>query len=70
MGATLTDAKAVLEEGVRDGGKVSAYKFWGLIEEAEGRYKLSERGRAAGKNKGAIAQAMLEVVRILRPMPP
>jgi predicted nucleotide-binding protein len=64
MGAYPTDAKAVLEEGVLDGRKVSAYKFWGLIEEAEGRFKLSERGRTAGKNKGAnIAQAMMEVVK-------
>jgi predicted nucleotide-binding protein len=64
MGAYPTDAKAVLEDGVLDGRKVSAYKFWGLIEEVEGRYKLSERGRTAGKNKGAnIAQAMLEVVK-------
>lgn len=64
MGAYPTDAKAVLEEGVLDGRKVSAYKFWGLIEEADGRFKLSERGRTAGKNKGAnIAKAMLEVVK-------
>jgi predicted nucleotide-binding protein with TIR-like domain len=64
MEAYPTDAKAVLDEGVLDGRKVSAYKFWGLIEEVEGRYKLSKRGRTAGKNKGAnIAQAMLEVVK-------
>jgi predicted nucleotide-binding protein len=64
MGAYPSDAKAVLEEGVLDGRKVSAYKFWGLIEEAEGRFKLLDRGRTAGKNKGAnIARAMLEVVK-------
>jgi hypothetical protein len=64
MGAYPADAKAVLEEGVLDGRKVSAYKFWGLIEEAEGRFKLLERGRTAGRNKGAnLAQAMLEVVK-------
>ncbi len=45
MGATPADAKAVLEDGVLDGRKVSAYKFWGLIEEAEGRFKLLQRGR-------------------------
>jgi len=64
MGATPADAKAVLEEGVVDGRKVSAYKFWGLLEEVEGRLKLRALGRIAGKSKGAnIAEAMLEVVR-------
>src|SRR3954463_10240478 len=64
MGATPNEAKAVLESGVLDGRKISAYKFWWLIEETEGRLKLTERGRTAGKNKGAnVAQAMLEVVR-------
>lgn len=64
MGATVVEARAVLESAVLDGRKVSAYKFWGLIEEAEGRLKLKERGRIAGKNKGAhIAQAMMEVVK-------
>jgi hypothetical protein len=32
---------------VLDGRKVSAYKFWGLLEENEGRLKLRERGRSA-----------------------
>lgn len=64
MGATLGEAKAVLDEGVVDGRKVSAYKYWGLIEEVEGRLKLRDRGRVAGKNKGVnVAQAMMEVVR-------
>jgi len=66
MGATIGDAKAVLESGVLDGRKVSAYKFWGLVEEVEGRLKLTERGRTAGKNKGAnVAQAMLEAIRAI-----
>lgn len=64
MGATLGDTRTVLESGVLDGRKMSAYRFWGLLEEVEGRLKLTERGRTAGKNKGAnVAQSMLEVVR-------
>ena len=67
MGATPAEAKAVLNDGVLDGRKVSAYKFWGLLEENEGRLKLRERGRSAGKSKGSnIAPAMLEVVRNTR----
>jgi hypothetical protein len=51
MGATSAEARAVLEDGVLDGRKVSAYKFWGLLEEVEGRLKLRERGRSASKNQ-------------------
>src|SRR2546428_11624358 len=64
MGATLAEAKTVLDAAVLDGRKISAYKFWGLIEEAEGRLKLTERGRTAGKNKGTnIAPAMLQAMK-------
>jgi predicted nucleotide-binding protein len=64
MGATMAEAKAVVEDGVLDGRKVSAYKFWGLLEEADGRMKLTERGRTAGRNKGAnVSEAMLAVVK-------
>jgi hypothetical protein len=31
MGATQAEAKAVLEDGVVDARKMSAYKFWGLV---------------------------------------
>jgi predicted nucleotide-binding protein len=63
MGAYLVDAKAVLDAGVLDGRKISAYKFWALVEEHEGRLRLTERGRAGGKNKSAnINQAMMEVI--------
>jgi hypothetical protein len=64
MGATPVEAKAVLAEGLVDSRKLSAYKFWGLLEEVEGRLKLKDRGRTAGRNKGKNAnQSMLEVVR-------
>jgi hypothetical protein len=64
MGATPAEAKAVLEEGVLDGRKLSAYKFWGLVEDVEGRLKLRERGRVAGKGKGVnAAQAMIEMIK-------
>jgi hypothetical protein len=63
-GATPAEVKAVLAEGVVDGRKLSAYKFWGLLDEVDGRLKLKDRGRAAGRNKGKNAdQAMFEVVR-------
>lgn len=46
MGATPTEARTVLDPKYLDGRKISAYKFWGLIDEAQdGRLKISESGR-------------------------
>ena len=44
-GATLKEAKAVLDAKALDARKISALKFWGLIEDQE-RLKLTPRGRA------------------------
>lgn len=49
IGATMAEAKTVIEPGVLDGRKTSAMKFWGLIEDVEGRLKLTELGRALAK---------------------
>ena len=32
IGATLAEAKAVIDSGVLDGRKINALKYWGLIE--------------------------------------
>lgn len=55
IGATNSEAKAVLDGGVLDGRKVNAMKFWGLVEENEdtGKMKLTDLGRALTKNKFA-----------------
>ena len=58
-GATSTEARAVLDGSVLDGRKVSAYKFWGLIEDSDGRLKLTERGRNVARDKGARRAAAL-----------
>jgi predicted nucleotide-binding protein len=65
MGATVTEAKSIIDSGHLDGRKLSAYKYWGLVEEADGgRLKLKELGRTAAKAKGAhLAQAMREVIK-------
>ena len=64
MGAMLAEAKSVLDESVVEPRKMSAYRFWGLIEEAEGRLKVTDLGRLAGKNRGQnLAVAMQQVVR-------
>jgi predicted nucleotide-binding protein len=63
MGATVAQAKAVLDAEVLSGRKLSAFKFWGLIEDVNGRFKLKELGRTATKEKGAhLTEALQEVI--------
>ena len=50
-GATLKEAKAVLDSKILDSRKLSAFKFWGLIEEQD-RLKLTPRGREAFQDHG------------------
>jgi predicted nucleotide-binding protein len=67
-GATNAEAKAVLDEKVLDGRKLSALKTWGLIEETDGKMRLTERGRLVSKDKGAKrSQALKEAVASIRP---
>jgi predicted nucleotide-binding protein len=65
MGATVTEAKSIIDNGHLDGRKLSAYKYWGLVEDADGgRLKLKELGRTAAKDKGAhLAKAMRDIIR-------
>lgn len=52
-GATSAEAKAVIDGGVLDGRKMTAYRSWGLVEDASGRMKITARGRLWTKDKGA-----------------
>lgn len=52
-GATVTEAKAVLDLGILDPRKIAAFKFWGLIDDSTGKMRLTERGRGVAKDKGA-----------------
>ena len=73
IGATVSEAKAVIDPGVLDGRKINAMKFWGLIEDAEGRLKLTEPGRALAKEKGArkadVLRKVITTVAPYRAMP-
>ena len=55
IGATLSEAKAVIDASVLDGRKINALKYWGLIEtdDASGKINLTDLGRALTKNKFA-----------------
>jgi predicted nucleotide-binding protein len=63
-GSTIQDAKAVLDKKRLDGRKVAAYKFWGLVEEAEGgKLKLTPDGRALSKGEDQEKSILLKVVK-------
>lgn len=66
-GATVAEAKAVLDSKVLDGRKLSALRFWGLIE-GEDKMRLTERGREAVRDKGARkSSALLQVISSVAP---
>jgi predicted nucleotide-binding protein len=65
-GSTVKDAKAVLDKKRLDGRKLSALKFWNLIEEIEeGRFKVTEDGRRVVKShedQSAVLRAVIKRV--------
>lgn len=62
-GATMAEAKAVLDSKVLDGRKITALKYWGLIDDSSGKMAVTERGRLVGKDKGARrAEALREAI--------
>ena len=67
-GATLAEAKAVVDKKRLDGRKLSALRFWGFIEDDDNKVKITYRGRQCVKDSGATrSQALREVVREVGP---
>lgn len=52
-GSTVSDARKVISPKHLDGRKLAAMKFWGLIDESDGRMKNTEQGRQITLNQGA-----------------
>lgn len=68
MGATAPEARTVLDSKVLDGRKISAYKFWGLVEEsADGRLKITEDGRAVIKGPAERVTILRKVINRIEP---
>ena len=66
-GATLKEARAVIDSKWLDARKLAAMKFWGLIEDQE-RLKLTSTGREAVHNEGAKqATVLAEVIKGIKP---
>ena len=61
-GATLAEAKTVLDGKMLDGRKINALKYWELIEENGSKLRLTELGRLAAKNKGTHRSEALKSV--------
>ncbi|MCW3837338.1 nucleotide-binding protein [Sphingomonas canadensis] len=67
-GATMAEAKAVLDSKVLDARKINALKFWELIDDSSGKMMVTERGRLVGRDKGARrSEALREVVAAVGP---
>jgi len=67
-GATLPEAKAVLDSKILDGRKISALKIWGLLDDTSGKMLITDRGRLVGKDKGARrAEGLREAVASIPP---
>jgi hypothetical protein len=61
-GATVTEAKAVLDSSLLDGRKLSALRYWSLVEDNNGKLRLTEKGRALSKDKCARRASVLTTV--------
>lgn len=61
-GATIEEAKAVLNKAVLDGRKIAAYEMWGLIQKEGGRFKLSPRGWNIARKPEQTAEAYREII--------
>ena len=67
-GATLKEARAVLDKKRLDGRKRTALISWGLIEEKDGKFKATAEGRAAARDGGTgKGQVLANVIRSIEP---
>jgi hypothetical protein len=67
-GAALAEITAKLGEAALDRRKLSALKFWGLVEDTGATLRLTERGRLVARDHGAHrAAALRQVVAAIPP---
>ena len=62
-GASLAETKAVVDPKRLDSRKLTAFKFWGLIEDNGAKFKITDRGRDCVKEAGSKRfEALRQVV--------
>ena len=68
IGAKLSEARAVVDRKHLDGRKLSAMRFWKLVEDENDRMKLTDLGRRSIEDSGAFqSQVFREVIREIEP---
>jgi predicted nucleotide-binding protein len=66
-GASISDAKAVVENRLIDNRKLRAYDFWGLIASDGVRLSLTEDGREVARNPDAASTVFRRVIDRITP---
>src|SRR5271166_6111081 len=67
-GATVAEARKVLDAKYLDGRKLSAYKAWELVDDDGVRMKLTPQGRAMAKaDDNSRPAAILGIIRRIGP---
>ena len=61
-GATLKEARTVVDRKRLDGRKLNALIFWGLIEEKDAKYRVTSQGREVSRDGGAKKASVLRNV--------
>ena len=62
-GASIEEAKKVVDSKLVDFRKVTAYKTWGLVSESDGGLKITERGRSVAKGEPFRTLALTTAVK-------
>lgn len=66
-GATIKEAKSVLDKKRLDTRKINAMIFWGLIEEENNRLKLTPEGRECSKGEAERIDILSSIIRRIPP---
>jgi predicted nucleotide-binding protein len=66
-GASLKEAKAVLDAKRLDARKLNALRFWGLIEDQEGKLKVTSKGREFVKDEAGRIRILTKIIKEVDP---
>lgn len=66
-GASTAEAKKVVDSKLLDFRKLAAYKAWGLVNESDGRLKISDRGRSISKGEQPRTVALKAAISAVEP---
>lgn len=66
-GATLADARSVMDVKALDARKISAYKTWGLVTQSGDKYSLSDVGRRISRDPASKPDVLRGVIDQIRP---